>query len=524
MTLPDADAASSAGAWGRSVASSYGYTVPRRFLWLADLLVLAAATLVAQALAPLVQRLVGPGGPLRVAWLSWLSLPSAEAIGDFRPLGDILWIPLVMVPVTLLFLQLLGGHHPLLEQSRTRLVATTVFAPLIGLSFITLVLVALRHQRTSRALIFSLAILSALGLLGYRAALRAYKRRRLRAGHYVRNVVVIGSADAARWMAAHFARAVAPTLYRLRARLGEPAAPDDSAEPQPGGAPDLPHLGPPDALAGLLVNRPIHEVIAIGSVACEGWLASVIEQCDYFRVTLRIVPEQLLSWTPRDLHSTFRAGALQLPEIVLTPRNLDSDALFVKRVFDILVSGVMLMLLSPLLALIAVAIKLTTPGLPVFYAWRVVGYKGRPFVGYKFSTMVADADKRKAELTGRNEMSGPVFKIKDDPRVTPLGRWLRRFSLDELPQLWSVFKGDMSLVGPRPALPNELDRYELWQKRKLCVQPGVTCLWQVSGRNEISSFDDWVRLDFEYIDNWSLWLDCRILLRTVWTVFGGSGR
>jgi lipopolysaccharide/colanic/teichoic acid biosynthesis glycosyltransferase len=137
--------------------------------------------------------------------------------------------------------------------------------------------------------------------------------------------------------------------------------------------------------------------------------------------------------------------------------------------------------------------------------------------------MVEDADQRKEALMPLNEMSGPVFKIKNDPRVTPLGRILRKFSINELPQLWSVFKGDMSLVGPRPAGPHELVRYELWHKRKLCVQSGVTCLWQVRGRNRISDFDDWVRMDLEYIENWSLWLDLKIIVRTAIVVLMGSG-
>src|SRR5207237_5003376 len=143
--------------------------------------------------------------------------------------------------------------------------------------------------------------------------------------------------------------------------------------------------------------------------------------------------------------------------------------------------------LAPLFAIVAVAIKLTTPGLSVFYPWRVVGLKGRPFTGYKFTTMVADADDRKNALMHRNEMTGPVFKIKDDPRVTPLGRFLRKYSLNELPQLWSVLKGDMSLVGPRPAFPHELEGYGFWHKRKLSIRPGITCLWQVRGRNGISN-------------------------------------
>jgi lipopolysaccharide/colanic/teichoic acid biosynthesis glycosyltransferase len=176
-----------------------------------------------------------------------------------------------------------------------------------------------------------------------------------------------------------------------------------------------------------------------------------------------------------------------------------------------------------LFLVIAALIKLTTPKLTVFYPWRVVGYHGRLFTGYKFTTMDADLDASQNALLSQNEMTGPVFKMKADPRVTPLGRVLRKFSLNELPQLWSVLRGDMSLVGPRPAFPHELRRYELWHKRKLAVKPGITCLWQVRGRNAISNFDDWVRMDLEYIDNWSLWLDLKILIRTAWAVVAGTG-
>jgi lipopolysaccharide/colanic/teichoic acid biosynthesis glycosyltransferase len=137
--------------------------------------------------------------------------------------------------------------------------------------------------------------------------------------------------------------------------------------------------------------------------------------------------------------------------------------------------------------------------------------------------MVLNADKMKPELLSRNEMNGPVFKIKNDPRVTKIGKWLRKFSLDELPQLWSVFKGDMSLVGPRPAGPQELARYESWHRRKLSIKPGITCLWQVQGRNKINDFDEWVRLDLEYIENWSLGLDLKILLKTILAVIKGTG-
>src|SRR5262249_27714691 len=225
----------------------------------------------------------------------------------------------------------------------------------------------------------------------------------------------------------------------------------------------------------------------------------------------------------RDLELIYHSDPLRLPEIVLHPPHVNSTALFLKRMMDLVISSTLLLLLSPLFALITLAIKITSPRLPVLYRWNVVGYNGRPFTGYKFTTMAENADAQRGELMARNEMDGPVFKIRSDPRVTPLGKWLRKFSLNELPQLWSVLKGDMSLVGPRPAFPHELERYELWQKRKLSVQPGITCLWQGRGRHRISRFDDWVKMDFEYIDNWSLWLDVKILARTAWTVLGGSG-
>jgi lipopolysaccharide/colanic/teichoic acid biosynthesis glycosyltransferase len=208
---------------------------------------------------------------------------------------------------------------------------------------------------------------------------------------------------------------------------------------------------------------------------------------------------------------------------VLARPHWDSEALFFKRLFDIFVSATLLIVLSPLLGLIALLIKLSEPELPVFYLWRVVGQQGVEFSGYKFRTMVQNADNLKSQLQGQNEMRGPVFKIKNDPRVTKLGRFLRKYSLDELPQLWSVLNGDMSLVGPRPAARHELERYNLWHKRKLCAQPGITCLWQVNGRNKVNDFDDWVKLDLEYIDRWSLWLDIKILARTAWVVVRGTG-
>jgi lipopolysaccharide/colanic/teichoic acid biosynthesis glycosyltransferase len=194
-----------------------------------------------------------------------------------------------------------------------------------------------------------------------------------------------------------------------------------------------------------------------------------------------------------------------------------------KRVLDVLLSALLLVLVAPLILVLSVLVKLTSPG-PAFYPWKVVGKNGRRFTGYKIRSMVLNADELKKQLEHRNEMTGPVFKIEGDPRITAVGSWMRRYSLDELPQLYSVLKGDMSLVGPRPPLFTEYERFTEAQKQKLAVKPGITCLWQISGRNRVSDFDEWVRLDLEYIRCWSLWLDLRILLGTCGAVLSGSGR
>jgi lipopolysaccharide/colanic/teichoic acid biosynthesis glycosyltransferase len=194
----------------------------------------------------------------------------------------------------------------------------------------------------------------------------------------------------------------------------------------------------------------------------------------------------------------------------------------VKRLGDVVLSVAGLLVLAPLLIVLAALVAATSKG-PVFYEWRVLGRHARPFRGYKFRTMVENADELKPAMLASNEMTGPAFKMRNDPRVTAVGRWMRKFSLDELPQLWSVLKGDMSLVGPRPPGPHEFVHFEPWQRGKLAVTPGITCLWQVSGRSEITEFDEWMRLDLHYIRQWSLGLDAKILLRTLPAVLRGHG-
>lgn len=196
--------------------------------------------------------------------------------------------------------------------------------------------------------------------------------------------------------------------------------------------------------------------------------------------------------------------------------------LALKRLMDIGISVILLTVLFPLMLAIGLAVRTASPG-PVFYGLDWVGQGGRRFRGYKFRTMIVGADRQEADLQSRNEMNGPAFKMDNDPRITPLGRVLRRYSLDELPQLWSVLKGDLSLVGPRPPRTHEYAQFTPFQMGKMAVKPGITCLWQVEGRHRISDFDEWVRLDVRYIETWSLWLDVKILFRTAGVVLKGTG-
>ncbi len=210
------------------------------------------------------------------------------------------------------------------------------------------------------------------------------------------------------------------------------------------------------------------------------------------------------------------------PAIVYSREPEVTTAMLLKAMLDRLAAVIGLLALSPLLITIAAAVKFTSHG-PVLFGQERCGLHGRRFRVLKFRTMVSNAESLKKSLAHLNEMDGHAFKIKDDPRVTPVGRFLRKLSLDELPQLLNVARGDMSLVGPRPPLPDEVKHYDLWQRRKLSMKPGITCLWQVGDRND-SSFDQWMRQDLEYIDNWSLMLDAKILLRTIPAVINATGR
>jgi len=267
----------------------------------------------------------------------------------------------------------------------------------------------------------------------------------------------------------------------------------------------------------LKVYNP-EEVIITMTIRRFNYLKDVLETCEKEGVQVRIYSDFFGILTKKVRTDT--VYGLDIISFYMTKHS--SWQAFLKRVIDIIGAIIALILFSPFMLIAALGIWITD-GKPIIYQWNVMGLNKNQIKSWKFRTMVKNADELKQNLLEKNEMQGPIFKIKDDPRVLPFGRWLRKFSIDETPQLFSVLKGDLSLVGPRPAGPHELKRYESWQRRKLSVKPGLTCLWQTSGRNSINSFNDWVRMDLEYIDNWSLWLDFKIILKTIPAVILGKG-
>jgi lipopolysaccharide/colanic/teichoic acid biosynthesis glycosyltransferase len=486
----------------------------------------------------------------------------------FRPgpttlveLSQLAWMLLVITPAVIVVLLAINAYDRLHDISRTRMLLSGPFAAIIGMSVAALLIFLLRIQEWSRVFLFTFTALMAVALTSVRAFICSYHHWQARNGHYRRNILLAGPAEMVqkvvasigpRWPKSDFdvtgyldsaepggagERRVVGSVPQAAAmgftagsavryaRAG--AAPAVSAAVEASEATDtMPRrLGHVTEIEEILLQHPVHEVIAAprtdGSFA---WVPGIIRACDHAGISFRLAPEALLANSVANLVVMDDGSGLgkKVPSIMLAPRVFNEDALSVKRLIDLVLSVAALIVLAPVFPVLALLVRLSGPG-PIFHPSKLVGQNGKRFVAWKFRTMVPNANALISSLMARNEMTGPVFKIRDDPRVTKIGRVLRKFSLDELPQLFSVVKGDQSLVGPRAASAHEFERYKFWQMRKISVKPGITCFWQVRGRNAISNFDDWIKMDLEYIDNWSLWLDFKILVRTVVVVVKGTG-
>jgi exopolysaccharide biosynthesis polyprenyl glycosylphosphotransferase len=273
----------------------------------------------------------------------------------------------------------------------------------------------------------------------------------------------------------------------------------------------------PEEMRHVLERGGIDELIVVTDNEPLSHFRDTFLLCEELGVTARVV----LNFFPHSFARMELESFSGSPLLSFSTTPSNEALLLVRRIMDIVIVSILGIPVLLVVGISALAIKLTSPG-PAFFKQERCGLNGRPFTMYKLRSMVDNAEQSRVELEALNEMDGPVFKSSRDPRRTPVGKFLRKFSIDEFPQLYNVLRGDMSLVGPRPPLPQEVARYERWQRRRLSMKPGITCLWQISGRNEIS-FQDWMKLDLTYIDNWSLLLDLKILLKTVPVVLLGKG-
>jgi exopolysaccharide biosynthesis polyprenyl glycosylphosphotransferase len=324
----------------------------------------------------------------------------------------------------------------------------------------------------------------------------------------IRRVIVIGSGPLARITVSDLRRRRDVELIGVLTLPGETPSPDLEA----------PVLGNADSLGERLLATSVDEVyLAASVVSHHAELQAAIAACEGIGTgfAVPVHPFRLGRSLPR-VRGLGEDGYLHY-----RPGEERPVAQRVKRAMDIVGAAIGLLTLSPLLILVAVLIKFESRG-SVFFPQLRVGQNGRMFRMLKFRSMVLDAEKYQRALLEANEQAGPVFKVRRDPRITRVGAFIRRYSIDELPQLWNVLRGDMSIVGPRPPILKEVQQYQPWQRRRLSVRPGLTCFWQVSGRNEIG-FDQWMQLDLQYVDQWSIGTDLRLIARTIPAVFTGSG-
>ena len=360
----------------------------------------------------------------------------------------------------------------------------------------------MHFEYATASFVTTFASLMFIGLVLERGLLRVVASAIRRHGRNLRNVVILGREQENAALAARL---------RVRGDLGYAVVEMLSIDGDG-------NAGAAERLGQLLEAAPVDEVfVTLPLDSHLPLIRDVVRRCEEQGITIRMLSSFSDLMVARAHLDEFDGR----PVITIFSGPADSGWLAAKRMIDVVGASVALLLTAPLWLVIAVAIKLDSPG-PVLFVQERVGLGGRRFRFYKFRTMVVDAEQRQAALEQLNEASGPVFKIREDPRITPLGRFLRHFSLDEIPQFLNVLVGDMSLVGPRPLPVRDVDRFDTRaHRRRFSVRPGITCLWQVGGR--VPEFNEWIRTDMEYIDNWSLALDLKILAKTIPVVLTGRG-
>jgi len=445
-------------------------------------------------------------------FLAYVSRYVYELGGDVA--GESFVEYLAYVPVQLFFVglcllgyQLRGSYTLPRGSSLAAEVASVVGSTAVAAMVVFALASMVRYPASSRlTFIYAWILAVALGIVG-RVVIRAVRAQLHRIGLGVERVIVVGNNHQSRMVMQMLAQQ-AHLGYRVLGFV------DDTPRPNFG---RFRALGGTQHLPALIQDLHADRVIVALPASQHSDILWVLDHCRADNVSYSLVPDLFeLRLSHVNVDAVGGIPLLSLDETQIAGWNL-----FVKRALDVALSAMLLVLLSPLFAAIAIAIKVESRG-PVVFRQIRLGRHGDPFICYKFRSMRERAEEELEHLQQLNEADGPIFKIRADPRVTRMGQVLRRTSIDELPQLWNVIRGDMSLVGPRPPIPEEVERYEEWHRRRLDVVPGITGLWQVSGRSELS-FDEMVMLDIYYIENWSLGLDLQILTRTLPTVAAGSG-
>lgn len=431
--------------------------------------------------------------------------------GGLYPLHEYYWLLAVIVPVWSLLLYKLNAY----SSHRTTPVLVELWAVsravMLGGTALAAVAFSLRSYYISRALIVAFIAVNLLAIAAERTVIRLLSWFFRRRGYNSRNVLIVGTGRQASDMAKRIEK-YRHWGFRIMGVVRE------NGEPYPVHTMDgHPIIGSLSDLEAVVSLGAVDEVIFAGSGRIEDYEDVFLMLEDNginSRVVANMFPHVIAKLQLEELES--------VPLLTFTTVPTNTYALLGKRFFDVCAAVLLLILTSPVMLLTAALIKLTSPG-PVLFRQKRSGLYGRTFTLYKFRSMYRDAEKKKKELEALNEMDGPVFKIRNDPRITTWGRFIRKASIDELPQVWNVLRGDMSIVGPRPPLPDEVARYDRWQRRRLSMRPGLTCLWQISGRNRVRKFDDWVKMDLQYIDAWSLGLDMKIFLKTIPAVLFRKG-
>jgi exopolysaccharide biosynthesis polyprenyl glycosylphosphotransferase len=453
------------------------------------------------------------GAELLVVALSFFAAYEIRSRAGFglglEPLGSYLWMVPASVAIWAAVLWIPNTYEGFRSRSALMHAATSAATCALGVLALFAVVTIFKRYTVNRSLIVVFGATAFAALFVTRLVARSFLAHYTQKG-YDRHYVVIGGTHPEAVALAEFLESVEGAVFQVRGFVSE--------GPATGTVGSWTVLGAFTDLPSIASKMPVDEVYLLPSSGSLESHLDLVRQCESMGITvhLRLSPfEKTIS----RLELVEAAGGDYL-RFTTAPKG--GAALLAKRIVDVVVALLILAGLSPLLLLVALLVRLTSRG-PSVYRQDRAGMNGRVFTLYKFRTMKADADAERAGLESRNEMEGPVFKMKDDPRVTGFGRLLRKTSIDELPQLWNVVKGDMSLVGPRPLPVYEVEKFEPWQRRRMTMRPGITGLWQVQGRSRVTSFADWMRMDLEYVDRWSLGLDFKILLRTIPAVLGGRG-